>query len=133
MMNKPISKKIIGLVFLAIFALAPSQLASTVSQPINPHFLFKTTYYCPGPCCNDKWAGITKTGKPLKYGVVAIDPKYWKMGQKFRMKGLDSDTIFVAEDVGSAIKGKKRMDICLHNHKEAYSGHPEYLVVEVLK
>jgi len=123
--------KIAGLAVVLVFLLS-TQISGHTGPKINQHLLFKTTYYCPGTCCNGLWAGYSHTGKELKYGMVAIDPKYWKMGQKFKIKGLDEGTIFVAEDVGSAIKGKKRMDICVNTHEETLNGHPENLVIEVL-
>lgn len=115
-------------------SIKPSNLSSTMlAQPLNPRFVFKTTYYCPESCCNGIWAGISKTGKALKYGMVAIDEKYWKMGQKFKLPNFDTNTVFIAEDVGSAIKGKKRMDICVPTHADTLAGHPEYMEVEVVR
>lgn len=115
------------------FCITPKNLSSTMlAKPLNPRFLFKTTYYCPEACCNGIWAGISKTGKTLEYGMVAIDEKYWQMGQKFKLPNFDKKTIFIAEDVGSAIKGKKRMDICVPTHADTLAGHPEYMEVEIV-
>lgn len=122
-------------IILSLFVItAPKSLSSSMlANPINPRFLFKTTYYCPGECCNGIWAGISKTGKPLKYGMVAIDEKYWKMGQKFKLPQFDKNVVFIAEDVGSAIKGKKRMDICVPTHADTLAGHPEHMEVVIVR
>lgn len=128
-----VAKTIFALMIL-LFVVTPKNLSSTMlAQPINPHVMFKTTYYCPNSCCNGVWAGISKTGKPLEYGMVAIDEKYWKMGQKFQLPKFDKKTVFVAEDVGSAIKGQKRMDICVPTHADTLAGHPEYMEVVIIR
>ena len=123
-------KIVIALLILSVFA--PRITSSAMVPKINPCYMIKATYYCPNECCNGMWAGFATTGKKLEYGVVAIDPKYWEMGQKFKIKALDKEMVFSAEDTGSAIKGKCRMDICFNTHSEALSGHPEQVIVEVI-
>lgn len=127
-----ILKKILLLVALFLTFSTKNLSSTMLPKPLNPRFLFKTTYYCPGACCNGIWAGISKTGKSLEYGMVAIDEKYWSMGQKFKLPHFDKNTIFVAEDVGSAIKGEKRMDICVPTHPDTLAGHPEYMEVVII-
>lgn len=124
--------KILAILFI-FSTLLPNITSSSVVPTINPCYIVKATYYCPDECCNGIWAGFSTTGKPLKYGIVAIDPKYWEMGQKFKIKAVDKNMVFSAEDTGSAIKGKLRMDICINTHKEALSGYPEQVIVEVIK
>ena len=84
--------------------------------------VFKATAYCScKKCCDkdpsDKWYGITASGKKAKWGTVAVDRKVIKMGSTLRIKGFP-DTIFRAEDVGGAIKGR-HIDVWFPSHREA--------------
>ncbi len=84
--------------------------------------VFKATAYCSCvKCCDkdpsDEWYGITASGKRAKWGTIAVDRKVIKLGSKLRIDGFP-DTIFRAEDVGGAIKGK-RIDVWFPSHKEA--------------
>ncbi len=84
--------------------------------------VFKATAYCSCKrCCDkdpsDKWYGITASGKRAKWGTIAVDRKVIKLGSKLRIDGFP-DTIFRAEDVGGAIKGK-HIDVWFPSHKEA--------------
>ena len=72
---------------------------------------FLMTVYAPTVEECGKKDGITKSGAPVKPGVtIAVDPKYWKFGQKFYVEGYG---VVEAADVGSAIKGKLRLDYCV--------------------
>jgi 3D (Asp-Asp-Asp) domain-containing protein len=84
--------------------------------------VFKATAYCSCiKCCDkdpsDKWYGITATGKKARWGTVAVDKRVVKLGSKLRIKGFPN-TIFRAEDVGGAIKGK-HIDVWFPSHREA--------------
>lgn len=46
---------------------------------------------------------ITKSGTRVRWGVVAVDPRYIPLGAKLRIEGFD--TVFRAEDTGGGIKG----------------------------
>ncbi len=84
--------------------------------------VFKATAYCSCKrCCDkdpsDKWYGITATGKKARWGTVAVDKSVIKLGSTLRIKGFPN-TIFRAEDVGGAIKGK-HIDVWFPSHKAA--------------
>ncbi len=84
--------------------------------------VFKATAYCSCiKCCDkdpsDKWYGITATGKKARWGTIAVDKRVVKLGSKLRIKGFPN-TIFRAEDVGGAIKGK-HIDVWFPSHREA--------------
>jgi 3D (Asp-Asp-Asp) domain-containing protein len=84
--------------------------------------VFKATAYCScKKCCDkdpsDKWYGITASGKKAKWGTVAVDRKVIKLGSTLRIKGFPN-TIFRAEDVGGAIKGR-HIDVWFPSHREA--------------
>ncbi len=84
--------------------------------------VFKATAYCSCKrCCDkdpsDKWYGITATGKKARWGTVAVDKRVIKLGSTLRIKGFPN-TIFRAEDVGGAIKGK-HIDVWFPSHRAA--------------
>ncbi len=84
--------------------------------------VFKATAYCSCKrCCDkdpsDKWYGITATGKKARWGTVAVDKSVIKLGSTLRIKGFPN-TIFRAEDVGGAIKGK-HIDVWFPSHRAA--------------
>ncbi len=84
--------------------------------------VFKATAYCSCKrCCDkdpsDKWYGITATGKKARWGTVAVDKSVIKLGSTLRIKEFPN-TIFRAEDVGGAIKGK-HIDVWFPSHRAA--------------
>ncbi len=84
--------------------------------------VFKANAYCSFKrCCDkdpsDKWYGINATGKKARWGTVAVDKSVIKLGSTLRIKGFPN-TIFRAEDVGGAIKGK-HIDVWFPSHSEA--------------
>ncbi|MDO4542515.1 MAG: S-layer homology domain-containing protein [Bacillota bacterium] len=82
---------------------------------------FRTTFYCPGSCCNGSWAGSTATGAvPTPGRTIAVDPNYIKLGSYVYLEFTDArltqyNGLYRAEDTGGAIKGY-RMDVLLSSH-----------------
>ncbi|MBC8387152.1 MAG: 3D domain-containing protein [Actinobacteria bacterium] len=71
-----------------------------------------------GYSANDPVQGtnnITATGKEIKEGMVAVDPKVIPLGTKIEIKDMG---IFIAEDTGGKIKGN-RIDIYFDTKKGA--------------
>ncbi len=111
-------RKTVTVFFVGMFMfLSSTFFVSNVNAEV-----FKATAYCSCKrCCDkdpsDKWYGITATGKKARWGTVAVDKKVIKLGSTLRIKGF-SNTIFRAEDVGGAIKGK-HIDVWFPSHREA--------------
>ncbi|MHC4270094.1 MAG: 3D domain-containing protein [Planctomycetota bacterium] len=111
-------RKTVTVFFVGMFMFISSMFfVSNVNAEV-----FKATAYCSCKrCCDkdpsDKWYGITASGKKAKWGTIAVDRKVIKMGSTLRIDGFP-DTIFRAEDVGGAIKGK-HIDVWFPSHKEA--------------
>jgi len=77
---------------------------------------FVCTRYCDQGLGKHKWDdGLTKSLTPVRYGVVAVDPKIIPLGSKLKIAGFYG-VVFRAEDVGGKIKGK-RLDIWHHNER----------------
>ena len=59
---------------------------------------------------NGPWAGVTSTGMPMGYGVIAVDPTVIPYGTKMYNESADGKYIYgyaIAGDCGGAIKGKR--------------------------
>ncbi len=98
--------------------------------------VFKATAYCSCiKCCDkdpsDKWYGITATGKKARWGTVAVDKDVIKLGTKLSIKQFPN-TIFIAEDVGGAVKGK-HIDFWFPNHEDAKRFGVKKLIMKGIK
>lgn len=72
--------------------------------------VFQATAYDASPADNGPWAGVTSTGMPMGYGVIAVDPSVIPYGTKMYIESVDGQYIYgyaIAGDCGGAIKGKK--------------------------
>ena len=74
------------------------------------------TAYCPCSICCGKWAdGKTASGTIATQGrTIAVDKSIIPLGEIVTVNGKD----YIAEDTGSAIKGKK-IDIFFDSHNDA--------------
>ena len=64
--------------------------------------------------CSGKWGTRTASGKKAKQGrTIAVDKKKIKLGSKIKINGKT----YVAEDVGSGVKGK-HIDVFFKSHKQ---------------
>ena len=73
--------------------------------------------------------GTTRLGTPLRYGVVAVDPKVIPLGTKLYTEGYG---YAVAEDTGGAIKGN-RIDLCFTSRAQADNFGRRNVKVYILK
>lgn len=60
----------------------------------------KVTMYSPK---DPGLGGVTRSGTPPRWGVVAVDPQYIPLGARLKIEGFDGT--FVAEDTGGDVKG----------------------------
>ena len=88
----------------------------------------KTTGYCNCSRCAGKWAGApTASGtRPKQNRTIAVDRNLIKLGTKVQI----GDEMYVAEDTGGAIKGKK-IDIYYSSHSKAKSHGVQYKKIKV--
>lgn len=78
-----------------------------------------TAYCCCKECCGKEPThpayGITKSGTKATEGrTIAVDPTVIPLGSTVYL----NDTSYIAEDTGSAIKGKK-IDLFINDHQRA--------------
>jgi len=97
--------------------------------------VFTATAYCScKKCCDkdpsNKWYGITASGRKAGWGTVAVDRRLIKLGSRLRIEGFPK-TVFRADDVGGAIKGK-HIDLWFPSHRKALEFGRQKLVVELV-
>ena len=95
-------------------------------------YVVKATGYCPCEICCGKWAdGETAMGDKADRGSIAIDPKAnFDMGDIVYVEGYGFG---IFNDVGSAIRGKNRVDLCFRTHQEALDWGVRYVVLWIVK
>ena len=97
--------------------------------------VFTVTAYCScKKCCDkdpsNKWYGITASGRKARWGTVAVDRRLIKLGSRLRIEGFPK-TVFRADDVGGAIKGK-HIDLWFPSHRKALEFGRQKLAVELV-
>ena len=97
--------------------------------------VFTATAYCScKKCCDkdpsNKWYGITASGRKARWGTVAVDRRLIKLGSRLRIEGFPK-TVFRADDVGGAIKGK-HIDLWFPSHRKALEFGRQKLAVELV-
>lgn len=87
---------------------------------------FRITHYCPCFACCGSWAGgATASGTiPTPGRTIAVDPSVIPLGTRVIINGQ----VYVAEDTGGAIKGKK-IDIFVGSHSAALAAGTYYTEV----
>lgn len=85
-------------------------------EPNTTYGTYTITHYCACTrCCGEYADGITATGtKATADRTIAVDPKVIPLGSEVLIDGQ----VYIAEDVGGAIKGN-RIDIYCDSHQEA--------------
>ena len=110
-------------------------LLSMVSVNSLQAEVFTATAYCScKKCCDkdpsNKWYGITASGRKARWGTVAVDRRLIKLGSRLRIEGFPK-TVYRADDVGGAIKGK-RIDLWFSSHRKALEFGRQKLAVELV-
>lgn len=91
-------------------------------------YTMNSSAYAPVTACCGKSDGITASGMKAGYGVVAVDPRYIKLGTKLYVEGYG---YAIAADTGGAIKGYK-IDLCYNTYSEAVNYGRKNVKVYVL-
>jgi len=111
--------------------LAPSGTVKAMTTDDGKRtFIAKVTAYADG-IGGVPMGARTYSGTRTRWGVVAVDPKSIPIGSALLIEGYD-DTIFIAEDVGGAIKGEA-LDLWLPDAKDARTYGTQYRRVTVFR
>jgi len=74
-------------------------------------------------------AGLTATGIPATYGVVAVDPRIIPLGSRVYIPGYGEA---IAADTGGAIRGYK-IDLCMESYSECMNFGRRNVTVYLLR
>ena len=111
--------------------LLPTSAVRSLSTDDGPRtFLGKVTAYS-GGVGGVRIGAKTYSGTKTRWGIVAVDPKVIPIGSTLLIDGYD-DVIFVAEDVGTGIKGEA-IDIWLPDAAEAKRYGTQYRKITILR
>ena len=84
---------------------------------------YKITAYCGCRSCSGKWGNRTASGRRAKQDrTISVDRRKIKLGTKVRINGKT----FIAEDVGSKVKGK-HIDMYFSSHKSVTRFGKKYM------
>jgi len=117
-----------------IVVMVISLLSMTIENSLQAEVFTATAYCSCKKCCDkdpsSKWYGITASGRKAGWGTVAVDRRLIRLGSRLRIEGFPK-TIFRADDVGGAIKGK-HIDVWFPSHRKALKFGRQRLVVELV-
>jgi 3D (Asp-Asp-Asp) domain-containing protein/LysM repeat protein len=77
--------------------------AAPVEAGTGSTFIGKITAYSYQAPIGSGRGATTRSGTPVRWGVLAVDPQVVPLGSKVKIEGFDD--VFVAEDTGGAIRG----------------------------
>jgi 3D (Asp-Asp-Asp) domain-containing protein len=105
---------------------APAQVASAraappAAAPSGRSFQARMTAYAHGT--------RTASGTPVRWGVVAVDPRVIPLGSRVMIEGFDN--VFIAEDTGGGVRGN-HVDIYFPDVAAALRFGVQYRTVTVL-
>lgn len=90
---------------------------STIRSNFRNLGSFRLSFYCPCEKCNGRADKKTKMGTEMVEGrTIAVDTSVIPLGSRVYIDGYG---LFIAEDIGGAIKENK-IDIAVSNHDHAY-------------
>ncbi len=107
-------------------SLAADSVVKNNFKKIGTHRL---SFYCPCAVCNGRSDGKTKIGTKMAEGrTIAVDSRIIPLGSRVYIDGYG---VFIAEDIGGAIKGN-RIDVCVSSHSRAYDIGIDYADVYLI-
>lgn len=114
---------------LAVGGFTTSTAVSAKNKKVKCLGTYKVTAYCGCRSCSGKWGNRTASGRRAKQGrTISVDRRKIKLGTKVRINGKT----YVAEDVGSKVKGK-HIDMYFSSHSQVKRFGKKYRKVYVVK
>ncbi|MPZ13565.1 MAG: hypothetical protein GEU73_03940 [Chloroflexi bacterium] len=107
----------------------PTSVRNTQVPGQGRSFTAKLTAYSYQLPIGGAHGSITKSGIPVRWGIVAIDPAVIPLGSRLRIAGFD--TVFLAADTGGGVRGY-HVDIFFDSHAAAIQFGVQYRSVTVL-
>ncbi len=125
--KEPVSKIIVSGVG-GILEADPEDLDSAKALTMSAT-AYTAGYQCTGKRPGDKGYGVTASGRMVRPGIVAVDPKVIPLGTRLYVEGYG---YALAADTGSAIKGNK-IDLYYESLNRANEFGRQNVVVYVLE
>lgn len=114
---------------LAVGGFTTSTAVSAKNKKVKCLGTYKITAYCGCRSCSGKWGNRTASGRRAKQDrTISVDRRKIKLGTKVRINGKT----FIAEDVGSKVKGK-HIDMYFSSHKSVTRFGKKYMKVYKIK
>lgn len=114
---------------IAVGGFTTSTAVSAKNKKVKYLGIYKITAYCGCCSCSGKWGNRTASGRRAKQGrTISVDRRKIKLGTKVRINGKT----YVAEDVGSKVKGK-HIDMYFSSHSKVKRFGKKYRKVYVIK
>ncbi len=92
-------------------------------------FQARLTAYTNQPPGNGAHGYLTRSGTPVRWGVVAVDPQVIPLGTRLMIEGFDD--VFLAEDTGGGIRGS-HIDIYFPDYYSAVQFGVQYRTIAIL-
>ncbi|MGN0242704.1 MAG: 3D domain-containing protein [Lachnospiraceae bacterium] len=103
------------------------------SESVKNLGTYTATFYCTNHCCNGGYTGTALGTKLKPERTIAVDKRYIPLGSSVIIKYPNGQVKrYIAEDTGSAIKGK-RIDICVASHSLALKKGRQSIQVYVIQ
>lgn len=110
---------------IGAFCAFAEQAAAKKTHGPGTYHRFVATAYCQ--------MGITKSGEPVRPGVVAADPRVLPLGSRIRVyDAMGYSGEYEVLDTGAKVKGR-HIDIFMPDERDAIEFGRRHVVVEVLR
>jgi 3D (Asp-Asp-Asp) domain-containing protein len=107
----------------------PERVLATGAAQVRQSFRARLTAYTNQPPGNGAHGYLTRSGTPVRWGVVAVDPQLIPLGSRIAIEGFDD--VFIAEDTGGAVRGA-HVDIYFPDYYSALQFGVQYRTIAVL-
>ncbi len=111
------------------FAVVDRGIGSGLPGAVRQTFQARLTAYTNQPPGNGAHGYLTRSGTPVRWGVVAVDPLVIPLGSRIMIEGFDD--VFVAEDTGGGIRGNQ-IDVYFPDYATAVQFGVQYRMIVVL-
>ncbi len=111
------------------FTTADRGAGSGISGAARQTLQVRLTAYTNQPPGNGAHGWLTRSGTPVRWGVVAVDPQVIPLGTRLMIEGFD--TVFIAEDTGGGVRGS-HVDVYFPDYSSAVQFGVQYRAVAIL-
>jgi 3D (Asp-Asp-Asp) domain-containing protein len=107
----------------------PAARVAASPGPAARSFTARMTAYTNQQPSGGAHGSMTRSGTPVRWGVVAVDPQVIPLGTRLAIEGLEG--VFVAEDTGGGVKGN-HVDVFFPDYASAVRFGVQYRTVTIV-